>query len=833
MRAAVPALVLSLAASLSPCARADVHLVPDPDGPLAGKTIVVSPGHGFMPENGAYRWQRGVTHGLREDVHTNEIVIEHLQRLLANAGARVESVRERSFQTREVIVDDGAAGYRETGTWTTSTASAKYGAGSRFAQVDAGAVTATATFQPTIPEAGQYPVYVWFTKGANRARDARFTVYHSGGSTTIVVDQTAVGDHWLFLGEFHFAAGSAGRVVLVNRASDATKVVVADAVRFGGGVGPSGEPRWRESASSFLRHKGFTSAAGDVTIRPLYATWLAGGDTTRWRDDFLYFALHTNASTGAPTGLSAFSYSNGRTAAWDSDGPRHYPTSPSPLEAESDRLRDLVHARVLADVRATLEPAWTDRRTHRMNFGELREARNMPSMLIELGFHDAAPDAELLSDARFRDVAARAIYKGILRYWAPSAAVLPLAPDGLRLENLGGGQVRVGWDAVTDPLEPSAGATSFKLYTSVDGRGFDDGVVVAGTSTVLSGLAAGQALFVRVAARNAGGESLPSRVGGARVGAPDKRALLVDGFDRVYRHTEANIAGRFTYDHAVEHVFGLAQAAPDAAVDYAANEAVVRGRVGLAGYALVDWFLGREGSIDRTFDVTEQQLLEAYLGAGGTLLASGTELGWDLEARAGGARFLNEVLGVAYVSDDGGASAVRGLAGGPFASVSTLTLSDGARSYAAESCDVLAPRGAARAVLGYEVAGAPTAGVGTPLRTLVLGFPIEAVTDGARRAALLTSSVEFLSPGLRTVGAPTPTTPTTTPTTTPGSSTGPVASTSAPAATTTTLPVSVGGGGGGCSLGSRSTDATGASGGLGMAALGLLLVARRRAVASV
>ena len=88
MRAALvaPTLVLSLAAA----AAADVHLVPDPDGPLAGKTIVVSPGHGYMPENGAYRWQRGVTHGLREDVHTNEIVIEHLQRLLGHGHRGID-----------------------------------------------------------------------------------------------------------------------------------------------------------------------------------------------------------------------------------------------------------------------------------------------------------------------------------------------------------------------------------------------------------------------------------------------------------------------------------------------------------------------------------------------------------------------------------------------------------------------------------------------------------------------------------------------------------------------------------------------------------------------
>ena len=44
------------------------------------------------------------------DMVLERVVIEYLQRLLVNAGARVESVRERSFQTREVVVDDAAQG---------------------------------------------------------------------------------------------------------------------------------------------------------------------------------------------------------------------------------------------------------------------------------------------------------------------------------------------------------------------------------------------------------------------------------------------------------------------------------------------------------------------------------------------------------------------------------------------------------------------------------------------------------------------------------------------------------------------------------------------------
>lgn len=808
-------------------ALADEHLVPNPNGPLAGKTIVLSPGHGYMLDGTWWRYQRGVLHELREDIHTNELVICYLQHLLTNAGARVESVRERTFNTNEVIVDDTSAGYSETGSWTPSTgATSFYGQRYRVTQSSPQG-TATAEFTPDIPAAGRYPVYVFYAKGTNRARDARYVVHHSGGQTTVVVDQTQAGDHWRFLGDFHFERGRQGKVVLTNQGADPTRYVIADAVRFGGGVGRSGQPRWRESASAFLPHKGFQSVNGDVTIRPAYATWLAGGDTTRWRDDFLYFALHSNAANGSATGLSTFSYSNGRTPSWDSAGPAHYPTSPSPLTAASDRLRSTIHQQVLDDIRAEFNPAWPNRGVHLMNFGELREARNMPSTLLELGFHDSAADAALLRRPAFREAAARAIYKGILRYWSATAAVVPLAPEGLRLENLGNGQVRVRWDARPDPLEPSAVASGWKVYVSKNGHGFDDGAVVAGREHVLSGLTPGELVFVKVAGLNAGGEGLCSRTGGARVGSPASRVLVVDGFTREYRHTEVNIQGRFTYDYAIEHVTSLAQAVPDRAIDYTQHTALGRGDVRLDGYALVDWLLGREGSIDRTFDPGEQQAAEAYVQAGGAVLVSGTELGFDLQGQNNGARFLNEVLGARYVADDAGTFVARGRPGGPMAQVPLLVCDDGTRGrYAALSADVFAPHGAtSQALLAYDAAGAPAAGVGIPRRSVVLGFPIETVTDDAARGALVREAVAYLAPDLL---QPIPGGGAGTGGTAGGGGTGGTGTT-APGATPAQQTAFTGGGrsgGGGCSLGGAGQ----APGGVGAAwLLGLVaLVALRR-----
>ena len=149
---------------------ADEHLVPSEPGALSGKTVVLSPGHGRMLRNGAWAWQRPLLHEIREDIHTNEIMIEVVQRYLVGAGCRVESCRERSFQTAEKLVDDPAAA--ASGTWTPSTnVNAFFGSGYRWARSSANE-SATLTFTPDLPRAGRYPVYVWFTQGSDRARDA-------------------------------------------------------------------------------------------------------------------------------------------------------------------------------------------------------------------------------------------------------------------------------------------------------------------------------------------------------------------------------------------------------------------------------------------------------------------------------------------------------------------------------------------------------------------------------------------------------------------------------------------------------------------------------------
>src|SRR5690606_19446091 len=63
-----------------------------------------------------------------------------------------------------------------------------------------------------------------------------------------------------------------------------------------------------------------------------------------------------------------------------------------------------------------------------------------------------------------------------------------------------------------------------------------------------------------------------------------------------------------------------------------------------------------------TFDPVEQEIVRAFVDAGGALLVSGAEIGWDLDEQgdADDLAFLEEVLGVYYVADDAGTSTLRG-----------------------------------------------------------------------------------------------------------------------------------------------------------------------------
>ncbi len=130
---------------------------------------------------------------------------------------------------QQVIVDNVDPGFSVLqGTWSTGAFPTPWGSDYRFALT--GSTTEEVEWRPNLPAAGNYRVEVWYVEGTNRASDAPFTIHHSGGSTTVDVNQQNNGSNWLSIGVYPFAAGTGGSVTLSDAAGPT--VVIADAVRF-------------------------------------------------------------------------------------------------------------------------------------------------------------------------------------------------------------------------------------------------------------------------------------------------------------------------------------------------------------------------------------------------------------------------------------------------------------------------------------------------------------------------------------------------------------------------------------------------------------------------
>lgn len=204
--------------------------------------------------------------------------------------------------------------------------------------------------------------------------------------------------------------------------------------------------------------------------------------------------------------------------------------------------------------------------------------------------------------------------------------------------------------------------------------------------------------------------SAPSDVYGFAAGGA--RWLVVDGFDRVFGGSWSEPAHSFAAEVAIDS--GLA-------VDAAADEAVSRGDVELGGYDGVIWLLGDESTSDVTLDAAARSAIAAYVGGGGRLVLSGSEVGY-----ASNRSWLSSTLGATYVSDDAG----------------TTTLQNGwsfGVAYTEDWPDVLS---GTSVVWRYDTGGAAAVVDGS---VAVVGFPLETL-DPAIRATALTAIVDATAP---------------------------------------------------------------------------------------
>jgi len=123
-----------------------------------------------------------------------------------------------------LIIDNPEAVWR--GNWEHGTTSEDFSDDTCWSAAGTGTDTITWTF--SVPFAQSYDVYAWWSRHANRASDAPYTISHSGGSDTVEVNQQVKGGQWNYLGTYSFAKG----VYDVVLTDDANGYVVGDAIMF-------------------------------------------------------------------------------------------------------------------------------------------------------------------------------------------------------------------------------------------------------------------------------------------------------------------------------------------------------------------------------------------------------------------------------------------------------------------------------------------------------------------------------------------------------------------------------------------------------------------------
>jgi hypothetical protein len=565
---------------------------------LNGNNIAVWNSHGrhFDRLTQKWVWQRPRLFLTVEDLLTTSFVIPFLVPMLENAGARVFIPRERDIQTNEIIVDNDdktSSRYREINdkfTWKKlkqgfSNAKEFYlyqenpflmGTSRQIKTTSEKDEISEAEWIPDIPEKGIYAVYVSYQALDNSAEDAHYTVHHAGGKTEFLINQTIYGGTWLYLGHFKFDKGrkNNGKVVLSNHSRDKNKIITADAVKFGGGMGnmaaksslttppfdtfplTSNFPRYAEGARYFLQWAGMPDSvysrtgnsndySDDFQSRGFWVNYLAGGSAVI-PDSIglkvpLDLALAFHSDAGLKTNDTIIG-TLGICTIINNQGTEVFHNGISRWTSRD--LVDLIQTQIVGDIRKTFRSDWTRRGIWNRSYSESR-VPEVPTMLLEILSHQNFEDMKLALDPRFRFTVSRAIYKGMLKHLAfmneREYVVQPLPVEQFSCDFTHDNQLQLTWKAVNDTLEPTAKAERFVIYTRMDDGGFDNGRVVD-TNNVVIPVVPGKIYSFKVTAINAGGESFPSEILAACKSHQHKEVvMIVNGFERISGPEQFNL----------------------------------------------------------------------------------------------------------------------------------------------------------------------------------------------------------------------------------------------------------------------------------------------------
>jgi hypothetical protein len=531
----------------------------------------------YEPTLDRWEWQRARLFQTVEDLSTMAYTLQNLVPMLENAGANVFLPRERSWQTHEVIVDNNGSSRNSiyTQNITQNITQPGFAIGNQpYTSENPFTLGSCVQFKsdknkeiaiewiPDIPETGEYPVYVSYHHDKNNADDALYTIHHMGGNTQFQINQQMGGETWIYLGTFQFDEGlnpAKGKVTLSGKTHKNKQMLSADAVRFGGGMGNvsrhgkiSERPRYQEAARYYLQYAGMPDTLvwllntkkendyiDDYQSRGEWINYLMGAPNGPLKNRNtqgleipidLAFAFHTDAGFAASDSvvgtLAIYSTTMNNTS---------FPNGISKMASRD--LSDLIQSQIVLDLRMKYDTSWIRRGLWDKPYSEAFRP-NVPTMLLELLSHQNFMDARLGQEPQFRFDVSRAIYKGMLRFLSVQYGfdyiVQPLPITNFSATFSDTETIQLNWKSVPDPLEPTALANGYLVYTRKNNDGFNNGQFTKTPNLQIKNPEPGVIYSFKVTAWNKGGESFPSET--LSVGlAPNSKgmALIVNAFDRI------------------------------------------------------------------------------------------------------------------------------------------------------------------------------------------------------------------------------------------------------------------------------------------------------------
>ena len=552
----------------------------------------------------------------------------------------------------------------------------------------------------------------------------------------------------------------------------------------------------------YANYNGEKDYAEDINSRSLVTNYLLGGsaycpDSVGLRVPIeLTFGLHTDAgirrddTTVGTLGIYTADYNEG--VLGNGTLSRH----------TSRDLTDMVQSYIAREV-----DSLTRRAMWNKNYSESR-LPDVPSCIIELLSHQNFADMRYAHDPHFKFTAARAIYKGLLHYTAEmhgtKYTVQPLPIHAFAINFVGDNKVRLTWRPTQDEREPSATPDGYVIYTRIDDKGWDNGQRVNTTMCDVT-LEPDHMYSFKVAAINRGGESFSSEVLAAHIATEAKgKVLVVNGFQRIDGPAIVNTpecAGfDLLTDPGVPYIGTTAYSGlqyefsremighPDEALqmgasgeelegiyvagntmDYAAvhgssikeagysfvscsRQAFEEGHIKPQDFDVVDVFMGLQRKTD--YAVMEHPeylaitpamhaLLSHYAKQGGALMMSGSYLGEESLTHATTKALLNDVF---YAEERGYITnwSEQGIYG--LGITMDIPRWINPEHYAVTRPEVFTPIGDAFTPLVYEHSrfSAAVAYRGTH-RSILLGFPFEAIRSARDRNLVMSSVLDFLT----------------------------------------------------------------------------------------